>query len=68
MNELQTALSDLNWLRSRKINYQQFGEDDIGHIYDMIQTIVDHLQIDLKSSDQAILDHRKAIKAAFPKD
>jgi hypothetical protein len=44
------------------------SENDIGHIYDMIQSIADHLQIDLKPNDQAILDHRKAIKAAYPKD
>jgi hypothetical protein len=68
MQELPIIPTNLDWLRSRKTNYQDMSENDIGHIYDMIQTIVDHLQIDLKANDKAILDHRKAIKAAFPKD
>jgi len=56
------------WSKNRKINYGDYSDIDIGHIYDMIQSIVDQNNIQLKSDDQAVLDHRKAIKAAYPKN
>jgi len=65
-NEILDEPND--WLRNRLQNYQQFGENDIGHIYDMLQSISDQLSVQFKADDQAVLDHRKAIKTAYPKD
>lgn len=56
-----------DWMRNRIQNYQQFSDRDIGHIYDMIQSILDAYPVTLKPDDQLILDHRKAIKSAYPK-
>jgi hypothetical protein len=60
-------LKDLDWLRSRKMNYQQFSENDIGHIYDILQCIVDQAGINLKHDDSIVLEHRKRIKTVYPK-
>jgi hypothetical protein len=66
--EEQEDQSLYDWSRQRKMNYSQFGEEDIGHIYDMLQCVADQLSVQFKPDDKSILDHRKAIKLAYPKD
>lgn len=61
-----------DWLRKRQSNYPQFSEEDIGHLYDSIQAIVDALEdndilVALKENTKARLEHRKLIKQAIPK-
>ena len=71
-----TALSgnfdSLPYHVKREIYYPEASDADIGHIYDMLTTIVDtlstqhNISIDL-GGDAFKLNHRKAIKAKFPK-
>jgi hypothetical protein len=73
INILQEEQSNYDWLRRRQVNYPQFSEEDIGHLYDSIQAIVDVLEasnitVPLKQNTKLRLDHRKLIKAAIPKD
>lgn len=55
------------------MHYSEASDADIGHIYDILTTVIDtlstqyNIDIDLQG-DQFKLDHRKAIKAKFPKD
>jgi hypothetical protein len=61
-----------DWLRRRQANYPQFSEEDIGHIYDSIQAIIDALEandisVTLKENTKTRLEHRALIKAVIPK-
>ena len=65
--------NNYDWLRRRQANYPQFSEEDIGHLYDSIQAIVDALEgsdipVALKENTKIRLEHRKLIKAAIPKN
>ena len=64
--------NNYDWLRKRQANYPQFSDEDIGHIYDSIQSILDALYanniiVTLNDNTKARLDHRKQIKAVIPK-
>jgi len=61
-----------DWLRRRQANYPQFSEEDIGHIYDSIQAIIDALEandisVTLKENTKTRLEHRALIKEVIPK-
>tara|TARA_A100000172_G_scaffold3619_1_gene2222 strand:- start:37194 stop:37445 length:252 start_codon:yes stop_codon:yes gene_type:complete len=64
---------NLPYYAKRELHYPEASDADIGHIYDILSTIIDtlstqyNIDIDLKG-DQVKIDHRKAIKAKFPKD
>jgi hypothetical protein len=65
--------NNYDWLRKRQANYPQFSEEDIGHLYDSIQAILDILEendiiVSLKDNTKARLEHRALIKTAIPKE
>jgi hypothetical protein len=73
INILQEEQSNYDWLRKRQANYPQFSEEDIGHLYDSIQAILDILEendisVSLKDNTKARLEHRALIKTAIPKE
>jgi|688.fasta_scaffold109290_1 hypothetical protein len=73
INILQEEQSNYDWLRKRQSNYPQFSEEDIGHLYDSIQAILDILEendiiVSLKDNTKARLEHRALIKTAIPKE
>ena len=69
---LSGNFDNLPYQVKREVHYPEASDADIGHIYDMLTTIVDtlstqhNISIDL-GGDAFKLNHRKAIKAKFPK-
>ena len=64
---------NLPYYAKREMHYLEASDADIGHIYDILTTVIDtlstqyNIDIDLQG-DQFKIDHRRAIKAKFPKD
>ena len=57
----------------RKRHYLPFTKEDTHYLYDIVTTILDTLSangidVELKGSASLRIDHRKAVKARFPKN
>ena len=57
----------------RKRHYLPFTKEDTHYLYDIVTTILDTLSangidVELKGSTSLRIDHRKAVKARFPKN
>jgi hypothetical protein len=63
----------LNYQQKRWLNYPEMSDKDIGHLYDMLSTIIEQLaengiNITLDSDEQKVLDFRNLIKERIPKE
>ncbi len=70
---LSSDFDNLPYYAKRELHYLEASDADLGHIYDILTTIVDTLSsqydIDIDLGGDAFkLQHRKDIKAKFPKD
>ena len=66
------AFNALNYQQKRYLNYPTAGVKDIGHLYDMIDTLVTALSsngiaVPFDADEQFVLDYRKLIKDRIPK-
>ena len=62
----------LNYQQKRWLNYPEMSDKDIGHLYDMVSTIIgqlsaNNINITLSEDEQKVLDYRNLIKERIPK-
>lgn len=68
-----TDYNELSYDLKRKMNYPEMSSDDIGHLYDIITSILNALEenditVTIGDNDIARLNFRNLIKQRIPKD